>query len=70
MLDALPPLELAGPGRQLRLSLSVGIAGLSRHDSWSGLMHRADTALYYAKAGGRNLMAIADPVMRDGPSRF
>ncbi len=68
VLDALPPLELAGPGRQLRLSLSVGIAGLSRHDSWSGLMHRADTALYDAKAGGRDRIAIAGPAMSDVPS--
>ncbi len=70
LLDALPPLDLARAGQRLRLSISVGIAGMSRHDSWSGLMRRADTALYDAKAGGRNLIAIADPVMPDGPSRF
>ena len=52
VIDAMPPLERAGSGEQLRLSISVGIAGLSRHDSWSGLMHRADKALYDAKAGG------------------
>ncbi len=68
VLDAMPPLEVAGSDQRLRLSISVGIAGLSRHDSWSGLMHRADTALYDAKAGGRDRIAIAGPVMSDAPS--
>ena len=65
VFDAMPPLELAGSSQRLRLSVSVGIAGLSPHDSWSGLMHRADTALYDAKAGGRDRIAIAKPAMSD-----
>ena len=69
VLDAMPPLDLAGPGQRLRLSISVGIAGLSPHDSWQELMHRADTALYGAKAGGRDRIAIAPPALSDAPSR-
>ena len=68
VLDAMPPLDLAEPGQRLRLSISIGIAGLSPHDSWSGLMHRADTALYGAKAGGRDRIAIAGPVKCDASS--
>ena len=70
LLAAMPPLDLAGAGQKLRLSMSVGIAGSSRHDSWSGLMHRADIALYDAKAGGRDRIAIARPIMSDIPSHL
>ena len=68
VIDAMPPLEHAGLGQRLRLSISVGIAGLSRHDSWSELMRRADEALYDAKTKGRDRIAIAGPAMSDAPS--
>ncbi len=70
LLNALPPLDLARAGQRLRLSISVGIAGLTPNDSWSGLMRKADTALYDAKAGGRNRIAVAGRVMSNVPPRL
>ncbi|MGI3899811.1 MAG: GGDEF domain-containing protein [Janthinobacterium lividum] len=59
MLAAIPPLGLGSGAEPLHLSLSVGIAEARPSDTWAGLMHRADMALYDAKAGGRNRTALA-----------
>lgn len=58
-LDALPPVAFAGASGRLRLSISAGVARSMPDDTWPGLMHRADIALYDAKAGGRDRIALA-----------
>ncbi|MCR8922616.1 diguanylate cyclase [Dasania sp. GY-MA-18] len=39
------------------ITVSIGITSLQTHDSYDSIMHRADTALYQAKANGRNQIA-------------
>lgn len=41
-------------GKDLDMSVSIGVASLGRRDSASRLFDRADAALYQAKKGGRN----------------
>jgi diguanylate cyclase (GGDEF)-like protein len=51
-------------GREILLSASVGFAiGRSNGSSVDELLTRADTALYYAKAAGRNAYLLYDPAM-------
>ena len=57
---AIPPVSLGSGAVPLRLSLSAGVAEARPDDTWAGLMHRADMALYDAKAGGRNRNALAE----------
>lgn len=48
--------------RPLRLSVSIGIAGLPEHArSGEALQHAADTAVYRAKAAGRNRVVLFEP---------
>lgn len=50
----------APTGAALRWTSSIGVATLQQKDEGiEGLVHRADTALYQAKADGRNLVRIA-----------
>lgn len=53
--------ELVLPSRvtDVRLSLSVGVAPLRERESLDSWMRRADSALYEAKARGRDCVAIA-----------
>ena len=55
----IPPLDVLIGAEQLRLSFSIGIAEARRGETWPELMHRADMALYTAKAGGRGRTARA-----------
>lgn len=49
-------------GAQVRLTLSAGVAAVTREDaSLDDLMRRADTALYRAKDGERNRVEVAGP---------
>ncbi len=58
------PVELSG-GRQIRISLSIGLALFPEHaGSWMDFWQRADDALYRAKAAGRGRYCMwgEDPV--------
>ncbi len=59
MIGGLPPFRPGDGLEELRLSVSVGVAHARPGESWPGLMHRADMALYGAKAGGRDRIALA-----------
>ncbi len=45
-------------GRQIRLSLSLGLAQATPEDSVNSLIQRADEALYAAKRAGRNRVCV------------
>ncbi|MGU3668565.1 diguanylate cyclase domain-containing protein [Methylobacterium sp. A49B] len=45
---------------ELRVSVSIGVAQLRHGVGYETLMRRADTALYAAKNGGRDRVAVAD----------
>jgi diguanylate cyclase (GGDEF)-like protein/PAS domain S-box-containing protein len=58
-------IELAD-GRALGVTVSVGVAS-DVADGLSGLLRRADVALYRAKAAGRNRTVVDDGVAGDAP---
>ncbi|MEO8171063.1 MAG: GGDEF domain-containing protein, partial [Oxalobacteraceae bacterium] len=46
-------------GKQVSVSVSIGVAEYAAEEQLTGLFARADAALYRAKAGGRNRVEIA-----------
>jgi diguanylate cyclase (GGDEF)-like protein/PAS domain S-box-containing protein len=58
-----PPFPL--DGRQVLASVSIGIALSSTGDTPEGLLHNADTAMYYAKTKGKARFAVFDEGMRE-----
>eukprot|EP01037_Dinobryon_pediforme_P023798 gene23798-25368_t len=51
--DGFPP--------QLRVSVSIGVAGMRPGDTLSDVLKRADLALYQAKRSGRNCVVVSSP---------
>jgi len=55
-----------GPGARITVSLGVALALPASEDSIDAVLRRADAALYRAKAGGRNQVALDDsPTLPD-----
>ena len=44
----------------ISLTTSIGVAGFRKGESIAGLLHRADLALYEAKAAGRDCVVIKE----------
>lgn len=51
--------EIRCHGASIRVTISLGVAYLGNGDNSATLFQRADTALYSAKAGGRNCVRLA-----------
>jgi two-component system cell cycle response regulator len=60
LLGAVRALKVTpSPGKTVTTTVSVGVAERQAGDTPSGLLERADTALYKAKKEGRNRMVVA-----------
>lgn len=59
--EAFASLEIPGAPRELRCTVSIGIAVYHGERDWATLLREADAALYDAKSGGRNRVVLADP---------
>jgi diguanylate cyclase (GGDEF)-like protein len=63
--QALESLELHYDGNMIKITASLGVAELNKHENWSNLedlddlTRRADQALYRAKEHGRNRVETA-----------
>jgi len=54
------PCSVAGGDKPLRITTSIGVAGIERpHDTPLDVLRRADDALYRAKRNGRNQVVMA-----------
>lgn len=55
-------------GKQVAVSVSIGVAEYAAQEPLTGFFARADAALYRAKAGGRNRVEIAAGAAHPGQS--
>jgi diguanylate cyclase len=58
--------QIPWEGQQLSITVSVGVAALSRFDDVEAVIKRADEALYVAKREGRNRTALASYTPKPG----
>jgi diguanylate cyclase len=67
---AIAAAQIPWDDKQLSITVSVGIAGLSLRDDAASLMRRADEALYISKRAGRNRTTLAShtPQAEDVPA--
>jgi diguanylate cyclase (GGDEF)-like protein len=64
---AIEALEMTFDSRPIRFTVSAGVAQLDPgHGGWESMMHRADSAMYEAKAKGRN--AVHSEAISVGPN--
>ncbi len=68
MRRAVNATALIGPAGEVRFTVSVGVASLRSGESASALVARADAAMYRAKNGGRNAVAVDDDTSKLPPS--
>ncbi len=61
------PIEIPGDHLTVTLSLGVASSGGARHDDFQSLLRAADSALYRAKAAGRNQTCLAHSSELVGP---
>ena len=52
-------LRFNGLDPKFRITISIGVAEARADESWQTTLDRADQALYRAKQGGRNRVALA-----------
>ncbi|GEM_PF-2860728 len=57
--EAVEAMELTSDGKDLRVTISIGVAEGCRTDSPNRLIKRADDSLYIAKKTGRNRVVVA-----------
>ena len=63
--QAIDAMELQYEGRVIRTAMSAGVTqAISRNDSWTAIMNRADRALYAAKHAGRNCVIVDEQVLK------
>jgi len=63
--QAVQAMRLEFEGRVITTTMSAGVTqGLSRSDSWTAMMNRADRALYAAKGSGRNCVIVDEQALK------
>ena len=67
--DAVAESSISALDRQLTTSVSIGIGVSGRGGDASELLSEADSALYMAKAGGKNRWELSDGAMRAAAAR-
>jgi diguanylate cyclase (GGDEF)-like protein len=62
--QAIADIEIESDAEPLRMTVSIGVAELGRHETVASWLKRADQALYLAKSQGRNRVEMAKPYVR------